>query len=629
MKNKPQKPRESLQQAFPEVARQWHPTKNHPETPATVFPHSGKKKWWLCPTDTSHVWDARVCDRVLGRGCPYCSGKRKVNRYYGMLDEVFPQIAEEWHATKNGELKPSLVKPNSKKNVHWQCSSNPKHEWESTVLKRTTFSSPCPFCGGKRFSEENSLEAKHPALVNSWDFDKNGIRTPANTLFNSKERYWWRCLEFPEIHEWQSTIQIALKSENHCKICAVEKMKKLPMLSDYPELAAEWHSERNGELKPENVSASSRNVHWWKCSKDSSHEWPARVWNRVRKGTGCSQCFKNVPSDNSLAALYPKIASEWHPEKNDIGPESVTPSSRKKVWWKCSKNPSHEWQDEIYLRTKRNYGCRGCKKLSLSFEETYPDIAAEWHPTKNGTTRPSDVKQGSSVKYWWKCPVNATHEWEASPQNRGLNSSKCPHCYREKAGGYFSDFLVGALKNGSLHYSIFRDGIKYVQKLINLKMEARDLKRQQLKMLFSYTITLMEAYLSDTFIDALDTRPYLKRTLVVEDPYFKKQKFDLSELYLRLESIDSVISEYLQELMWHNVFKVKLLYKQVLDVDFPDNLAAIARLVDTRHDLVHRNGKTKEGQSIPIRERDVRDAAKLMLGFIVHVEKQLLRPKHV
>ena len=40
-----------------------------------------------------------------------------------------------------------------------------------------------------------------------------------------------------------------------------------------------------------------------------------------------------------------------------------------------------------------------------------PDLAAEWHPTKNAPLLPSQVTGGSSKKVWWlgKCG----HEWEA------------------------------------------------------------------------------------------------------------------------------------------------------------------------------------------------------------------------
>ena len=47
-------------------------------------------------------------------------------------------------------------------------------------------------------------------------------------------------------------------------------MKKF--LSEYPELIKEWHSTKNGELKPEDFTGSSGKKVWWLCPKEHSYE---------------------------------------------------------------------------------------------------------------------------------------------------------------------------------------------------------------------------------------------------------------------------------------------------------------------------------------------------------------------
>ena len=50
------------------------------------------------------------------------------------------------------------------------------------------------------------------------------------------------------------------------------------------------------------------------------------------------------PGD-SLAARRPRLAAEWHPTKNgNLQPSDVTPGMGKRVWWRCSADPDHEWQ---------------------------------------------------------------------------------------------------------------------------------------------------------------------------------------------------------------------------------------------------------------------------------------------
>src|SRR5207253_1198304 len=48
----------------------------------------------------------------------------------------------------------------------------------------------------------------------------------------------------------------------------------------------------------------------------------------------------------------------------------------------------------------------------------FPDLVAQWHPTRNGTLLPADVNAGSHRKVWWRCPNGPDHEWCASVKTR-------------------------------------------------------------------------------------------------------------------------------------------------------------------------------------------------------------------
>jgi hypothetical protein len=66
----------SLGTRFPRIAGQWHPTKNGALTPADVTPGTNRKVWWQCVT--GHSWQATCANRTTqGRGCPYCSVRRR------------------------------------------------------------------------------------------------------------------------------------------------------------------------------------------------------------------------------------------------------------------------------------------------------------------------------------------------------------------------------------------------------------------------------------------------------------------------------------------------------------------------------------------------------------------------
>ena len=94
----------------PQLADEWHPTKNGTLQPTDVVYGSGKKAWWLKPYDDpitgKHFeWEATVSSRSKGAGCPFLSGQA-VWRGYNDLASANPVLAKEWHPTKNGSLLP-------------------------------------------------------------------------------------------------------------------------------------------------------------------------------------------------------------------------------------------------------------------------------------------------------------------------------------------------------------------------------------------------------------------------------------------------------------------------------------------------------------------------------------------
>lgn len=125
-----------------------------------------------------------------------------------------------------------------------------------------------------------------------------------------------------------------------------------------------------------------------------------------------------------------QLLKEWDATKNaPLTPEEVGAASPKKVWWTCEKG--HHWKTAIAKRTRKQSGCPYCSgRVAIAGENDLltlrPDIAAEWHPTKNGTLTPDQVKPGSKQKVWWICPES--HEYQARIGYRCFKDSDCPYC---------------------------------------------------------------------------------------------------------------------------------------------------------------------------------------------------------
>jgi len=613
-----------LADAHPELAKQWHSSKNGDLTPSDVTCGSSRKVWWVCPTNPKHEWNTRVNNRVKGRGCPFCAGKRKFGFVYQTLAEAFPDLTKEWHRTKNGDLTPSDVTEGSGKVVWWQCSKDSTHEWKARIQNRTGGRGNCPKCGGRIPSKKTSLAERYPHIAKQWHPIKNGELTPNDVFPNSKIRVWWQCIENPE-HQWQAKISSRIQTQGNCRFCLRKNPIRKPSLAEYdPELAKEWHPKKNAGKTPNDVTAGSNFKAWWVCRENPNHIWRTTVGNRS-SGKGCPFCAGQVPGDRNLAVLYPEIAKEWHPTRNgDLTPELVTPGSARRVWWQCSIDSAHEWQAYIFGRVKGVGRCPACSGAGKkSFAEVYPDEAKEWHPIKNNELTPEDISHGTHQKYWWQCSINPEHEWQASAQNRGINQSGCPICYRERAGQELTDYLLDSVEANTEFYKNFQDGIENILKLSQIRLDNPNLRRTFLGMLFANTITLMETYLSDAFTITVQRDPNLVQKLVETNPYFDSMKLTVSQLYNWMGRIEKEVTAYLQEnVIYHNIWKVRPMYESVLGIEFPEDLVDLQRSIMTRHDIVHRNGKTKDGTPINLSIDDIEKNTKLISDFVTFIDNQ-------
>ena len=212
-------------------------------------------------------------------------------------------------------------------------------------------------------------------------------------------------------------------------------------LSEFPQILDQWHPTKNitqeyygRPIGPEDIFAGSHRKVWWKCPVADDHEWPATVANRTYHQTGCPFCAnQRVSSTNSLQAVDPDLAREWHPLKNgNLTPGDVVANSSKKVWWICQKGPDHEWEQTPNVRRSMGTGCPFCQNLAVSVNNSlpslYPEIATQWHPTKNGDKVPGDFVAYSAKRVWWKCPVADDHEWRTAIEKRTREGQGCPCC---------------------------------------------------------------------------------------------------------------------------------------------------------------------------------------------------------
>lgn len=341
---------------YPHLAAQFDRRRNGGLVPKDISYASNRKRWWRCPAGTDHVWEAVVANRTrLGVGCPFCAGRR-VSITNSLL-RVKPDVARQWHPTRNGALRPDGVVAGSHQVVWWTCGKGPDHEWRATVADRVR-GNGCPFCARQRTSIATSLAAVHPALAREWHPTRNGVLRPVDVLPRANRSIWWKC---PKGHVWSA--RLADRTDgNGCPFCSGHRPSPERSLAVCaPEVARTWHPTKNGRLTPRDVTFGSGRVVWWKCPKGPDHEWQSSVGARVRcTRHGCLFCSgRRVSKTNALAYRFPKLAREWHPTKNGaLTPKDVTSGTHRRAWWRCVMG--HAWQTTIVQRTHQGSGCPRC-----------------------------------------------------------------------------------------------------------------------------------------------------------------------------------------------------------------------------------------------------------------------------
>jgi hypothetical protein len=147
-------------------------------------------------------------------------------------------------------------------------------------------------------------------------------------------------------------------------------------------------------------------------------------------------------------------------------------------------------------------------------------------------------------------------------------------------------------------------------------------KKVMYPMLYVNLIASMEAYLADTFIKSVLENEEYKRKFIETFKDFRKQQIPLRAIYEKMDGIDEFISNTLRDVVYHNLGKVRKMYKDTLDVDL-GNIEKLAKAISKRHDIVHRNCKDKEGNDVIINKEDVEELYKQVTEFVEKIDVQI------
>ena len=161
-------------------------------------------------------------------------------------------------------------------------------------------------------------------------------------------------------------------------------------------------------------------------------------------------------------------------------------------------------------------------------------------------------------------------------------------------------------------------------KEIKLIIEENTSRYQQTinRMIFVQIVTCLETFLSDNLITHIDKDWSLLERFVSTFNDFKSKSIPFNRIVEEYSSLRNRVIGTLKEIQYHNIPKVRSIYMDVFGIEFPP-ISEICRIVGIRHDLVHRNGKDKDGEVLTISKEMLLNAYSKVYEFVKTIEEEI------
>jgi len=409
----------SLSTLFPEIAKEWDYSKNK-LTPDDYTAFSNKEVEWICPK--GHEYAMPISHRTsYHQNCSCCAGRKVCDD--NRLSILFPDIAKQWHPTKNGNITPHDIVIGSNTKRWWKCECG--YEWKTSPKKRCIGKQGCSNCVGKILTKENCLGAKYPELIESWDYEKNYPLTPFDVFPNTTKPLYWKCKRGHDSYYMRADHRI---KGHGCKFCNNQTSRlqlflysELKVLLDNVQYKIKVHGVECDIFLPDyKIGIEVDAFYWHKDKQDADKSKSDKLRNNGIRLINVRENGLSHISDD--AVRY---------NKNDSGINICKALSKllstiivdsRLIEYISNDKPINE---AFYLQELAKFPAPlHDNKLST----LNPIVSSEWDYEKNFPLTPDDVSANSGIKAWFKCLVG--HSWRATIRNRHSYHQGCPECWK-------------------------------------------------------------------------------------------------------------------------------------------------------------------------------------------------------
>jgi hypothetical protein len=193
--------------------------------------------------------------------------------------------------------------------------------------------------------------------------------------------------------------------------------------------------------------------------------------------------------------------------------------------------------------------------------------------------------------------------------------------YELNFGSYYQ-YELESMSENDRHFDKFNSEINNLVLLSKIETKTQKLKDILLRQIFIGVIGSLETFLSEVFIVlTLSNKKYLEN-FVATFPDFQKSKFTLSEIFTQHDKISETTNKAMLDIIYHNLPVVRNMYNSTFGINFPE-IGDVNKFIVRRHDLVHRNGKTKDGGKITINNVEIESMVEVIKTFVNQISFEL------
>ena len=164
------------------------------------------------------------------------------------------------------------------------------------------------------------------------------------------------------------------------------------------------------------------------------------------------------------------------------------------------------------------------------------------------------------------------------------------------------------------HYDVFNTALNTIRKTVSSSDEYTT------KLLFANVVTVFEAYLQSIALSLLQA----DKQIIQQVASSKKFKNHTIQLHKALNwDLSKYVISLVNKIVFHNLSEVEPLFREAFDIQIIIK-DEILKIIEIRHDVIHRNGYSKKGDPCVINKAMVIAATNEFEQFVNDINEKFI-----